>query len=85
MVAVGVLHVDLNKKAVKLRFGQRIGAFLFNRVLRGKNVERRVERARLAPATVTTFSCIACSKADCVRGDARLISSAISNWQKIGP
>ena len=38
-----------------------------------------------APATVTCCSCIACSSADWVRGLARLISSAISSWPKIGP
>jgi hypothetical protein len=36
-------------------------------------------------ATVTCFSCIACSSADWVRGLARLISSAISSWVKTGP
>ena len=34
---------------------------------------------------VTVFSCIASSSADCVRGVARLISSASSRWAKIGP
>ena len=34
---------------------------------------------------MTCFSCIACSSADWVRGLARLISSAISNWVKTGP
>jgi hypothetical protein len=34
---------------------------------------------------VTSFSCIACNSADWVRGEARLISSAIRSWQKIGP
>jgi hypothetical protein len=32
----------------------------------------------------TRCSCIDCSRADCVRGLARLISSAISNWQNTG-
>ncbi len=31
------------------------------------------------------YSCMACSSADCVRGEARLISSAIRSWPKIGP
>ena len=34
-------------------------------------------RSWRVPATVTCCSCIACSSADCVRGLARLISSAI--------
>src|SRR3954466_1374455 len=37
------------------------------------------------PATVTCCSCMACSSADWVRGLARLISSAIRSWPKIGP
>ena len=35
--------------------------------------------------TVTAYSCIASSMADCVRGVARLISSARIRWAKIGP
>ena len=42
-------------------------------------------RSWLSPATVTWYSCMACSSADWVRGLARLISSAISSWAKIGP
>ena len=42
-------------------------------------------RSWRSPATVTCCSCIACSSADWVRGLARLISSAISSWAKIGP
>jgi len=37
------------------------------------------------PATVTCCSCIACNSADCVRGLARLISSAIKSCAKTGP
>src|SRR3546814_6838537 len=37
------------------------------------------------PDTVTRRSCIACSRADWVRGLARLISSAIRSWQNTGP
>ena len=33
-------------------------------------------RARLCPSTLTWFSAITSSEADCVRGEARLISSA---------
>ena len=40
---------------------------------------------RFWPAMVTCFSCMACRRADWVRGDARLISSAISSWQNTGP
>jgi hypothetical protein len=71
--------VDLHQEAVELRFGQRVGAFLLDRVLRGQHVERLGQIVG-SPATVTCRSCIACSSADWVRGEARLISSAISSW-----
>ena len=40
----GYLHEDLEHEAVLLRFGQRIGAFLLDRVLRGQH-EERIARA----------------------------------------
>ena len=85
VVAVGIGHVDLHQEAVELRLGQRIGALLLDRVLRGQHVERRAERVVHARRRSPDFSCIACSSADCVRGVARLISSAIRSWQKTGP
>ena len=39
----------------------------------------------MVPPTVTLCSCIASSRADCVLGVARLISSASTIWAKIGP
>ena len=39
----------------------------------------------IVPPTVTLCSCIASSRADCVFGVARLISSASTIWAKIGP
>ena len=39
----GYLHEDLEHEAVLLGFGQRIGAFLLDRVLRGQHEERVVE------------------------------------------
>ncbi len=39
-VAIGIVDVDLHQEAVELRFGQRIGAFLLQRVLRREHVER---------------------------------------------
>ncbi len=47
--AVRIVDVDLHQEAVELRFGQRIGAFLLQRVLRREHMERRrqvVPRAR---------------------------------------
>ncbi len=37
----GIEDVDLHQEAVELRLGQRIGAFLLERVLGGEHVERR--------------------------------------------
>ncbi len=37
---VGVGNVDLHQEAIELRFRQRIGAFLFDRVLRRQHMER---------------------------------------------
>ena len=75
----GIRHVDLYEEAVKLGLWQRIGALLFNRVLRCEHVEGRIQARDLRPTTVTLRSCIACNRADCVRGLARLISSAIKS------
>ena len=38
-VEVGIVDVDLHQEAVELRFRQRIGAFLLDRVLRREHVE----------------------------------------------
>ncbi len=38
--AIGIIHVDLHQKAVELRLGQRIGAFLLQRILRRQHMER---------------------------------------------
>ncbi|GIX12043.1 MAG: hypothetical protein KatS3mg118_0002 [Paracoccaceae bacterium] len=72
------------QEPVELRLGQRVGALLLDRVLRRQHVEGRGSEC-IWPATVTRRSCIACSSADWVRGLARLISSAISSWQKTAP
>ena len=42
-------------------------------------------RARVSPSTLTCFSSIASSSADCVLGLARLISSASSTCANTGP
>jgi hypothetical protein len=36
----GIIDIDLHQETVQLRFGQGVRAFLFDRVLRGKHVER---------------------------------------------
>jgi hypothetical protein len=76
---------DLEHEAVELRLGQRIGAFLLDRVLRRQHEERARAAGSVAPPTVTCRSCIASSSAACVFGGARLISSASTMLAKIGP
>ncbi len=83
--ASAVLNDQLVEESVQLRFGQRIGSFLFQRVLRGHHEERAWRACGFHPPLVTCFSCIASSIADCVLGGARLISSASTIWAKIGP
>ncbi|MGY4368326.1 hypothetical protein ACVW1A_004391 [Bradyrhizobium sp. LB1.3] len=39
-VAIGIVDVDLHQETVELRFRQRIGSFLLQRVLRGEYMER---------------------------------------------
>ena len=46
--AVGGLHGDLEHEPVFLRFRQRVGAFVFDRVLRGEDGEVRRQRVVLA-------------------------------------
>ncbi len=46
--AAGVIDLDVEQEAVELRFGQRIGPFLLQRVLRGQHEERRGQRVHLA-------------------------------------
>ena len=47
-VRVRIADDDFEEEAVELRFGQRIGAFLVNRVLRGQDEERFDEFADFA-------------------------------------
>ena len=42
-----VVQLDQEHEAVELRFGQRVGSFLLDRVLRGQHQERRFQRQRL--------------------------------------
>ena len=43
-----IIDLDEKHEAVELRFGKRVGAFLFDRVLRRENEKRRLERVGLA-------------------------------------
>ena len=47
LVARGIADVDREHEAVELGLGQRIGAFLLDRVLRGHDEERRLEVERV--------------------------------------
>ena len=44
----GIIDIDAEHEAVELRLGKRVGAFLFERVLRREHEERRLERERVA-------------------------------------
>ena len=51
----GIIHVDLHQEPVELCFGQGIGAFLLDRVLRGENMKGRGQGAILAGHCDLTF------------------------------
>ena len=84
LVAGRVADDQLEQEPVELRLGQRIGPFLLDRVL-GRHHEERLLEPVDVPPTVTECSCIASSRADWVLGVARLISSASTICEKIGP
>ena len=78
-----ILDDDVEHEPIELRFGQRVGAFLLDRVL-GREHEQRPVEVEPHTLTVTWYSCIASSRAACVFGGAR-ISSARMMFAKIGP
>ena len=43
-----IIDVNQEHKPIQLRFGQRVGAFLFDRILRRQHKKRRFERVRSA-------------------------------------
>jgi hypothetical protein len=65
----GVADREPGGEAVALRLGEGIGALHLDRVLRGEDEERLLDSSR----------------ADCVFGDARLISSPTTMFAKIAP
>ena len=79
-----IAHEHLEHEAVLLRLGQRIGAFLLDGVLRRQDEERSASGGGRRP-TVTWRSCMASSRAACVLGGVRLISSARMTLANIGP
>ena len=80
-----VAEREPRREAVELRLGERIRAFVLDRVLRRDDEERQLERVRDSPSIVTWLSCIASRSADCVFGDARLISSTSRTFVNTGP
>ena len=49
--AIGVNHIDLHEKAIELGLGQRVGALLLQRILRGQHVKgaRQIMPSRRRP------------------------------------
>ena len=79
-----IIDEDVEHEAVQLGLGQRIGALVLDGVLRGQHEERLGQPMPLPPAVIWC-SCIASSRAACVFGGVRLISSARITLAKIGP
>ena len=75
MSAVGIAHRQPNHEPVELRLGQGIGALVLDGVLRRDDDERRAEAPCVSASIVTCRSSMHSSRADCVFGEARLISS----------
>ena len=84
VVLVGIAEVEAQEEAVELRLGKgkvpssSIGfCVAMTRKGRGRSV--------VSPSTVSWRSSIASRRAACVRGVARLISSARTIWAMSGP
>ena len=85
LIFAGVAHAQAQQEAVELGLRQREGALELHRVLGGEHEERPRQRVRRARRPVTLRSSMASRKADCVRGVARLISSARTTLAKMRP
>ena len=81
----GIIDLDEEQEAIELGFGQRIGAFLLDGVLRGQHEERDRASDNPTPPMETLRSCMASSRAACVFGGVRLISSASRMLANTGP
>ena len=80
-----IIDLDVEHEAVELGFGQRIGAFLLDRVLRGDDEERLGQLVGLLAGGDLRVPASPASRAACVLGGVRLISSASTMLAKIGP
>ena len=84
-VAAGIVDGDEEHEPVELRRGQRIGPRELDRVLGREHAERHRRAANRWPPTVIVPSSIASSRAACVFGGVRLISSASRMFVNAGP
>ena len=83
-VLVRIIDEHHEQEAVELRFGQRIGALLLDRVLRGQHEERIGQQVPLA-ADGDLLLLHGFQQAACVFGGVRLISSASTMLANSGP
>ncbi len=79
-----VRHHELEHEAVQLRFGQRIGSFLLDRILRGQH-EKRARQGWVRRRRHLLFLHGFEQGRLRLRGRARLISSASRSWRRPGP
>ena len=75
---------ESEEEAVELGVGQRIRAFVFERVL-GSKCLKGASSSMGDPSNVTCRSCMTSRRAACVFAGARLISSANNRFVKTGP
>ena len=85
LVEARIIDLDVEHEAVELGLGQRIGAFLLDRVLRGDDEERIGQVVGLLAGGDLRVPASPASRAACVLGGVRLISSARTMLAKIGP
>ena len=85
LVGVGVTEAHPHEESVELSLGQRVGAFVLDRVRSGEHTMNGSGSTNVSPSTVICRSCMASSSADCVFGGVRLISSASSSPANSGP
>jgi len=84
-VAFGISHANSHQEAIELRLGQGISAVVLDGILRGKLLRMAAAADMNARRLVTCPSFMASSRADCVFGVVRLISSANRTLAKTGP
>ena len=83
-ILAGIIDVNVEHESIKLSLGKGIGSFLLDGVLSCQDKERSGV-GDAASLQCHLISCMASSRADCVLGGVRLISSARTRLAKIGP